>query len=80
MIRYHCKHCETEIGSLPFESAESVVSLIQRLENDSHQYDDKEQFLIIGEGGEMTVRCICEQCEKSLQQFPTYYALKKWLQ
>lgn len=75
-IRYHCRHCETEIGSLPFESAGTVLSLIEKL-------DDKkngEQFLTFGEDGEWAIRCICEQCEQSLQQFPDYYTLKKWLQ
>ena len=78
VIRYHCRHCETEIGSLPFESAEVVVKLIRKLENDTSQED--EEFLVMGEGGEMKVRCICEQCEESLQRFPNYYTLKKWLQ
>lgn len=78
MIRYHCRHCETEIGSIPFESVDAVVDLVKQLESEPSKDDG--QFLVVGEGGEMTVRCICEQCEKSLQQFPTYYTLKKWLQ
>lgn len=74
MIHYHCRHCETEVGSLPFESAQEVLTLINKLG------DEDEQFLTYKDDGTITVRCICEQCEQSLQQFPNYYTLKKWLQ
>lgn len=75
-IRYHCRHCENEIGSLPFESAQAVLSLIEMLDEEKNG----EQFLTLGKDGNLAVRCICEQCEQSLQQFPDYYTLKKWLQ
>lgn len=72
-IRYSCRHCNTEVGSIPFASAEEVV---QQLKN----REDSEHFLEYDKDGSMTVRCICEECEKSLKTFPDYYALKKWLQ
>ena len=75
-IRYHCRHCETEIGSLPFESAQAVLNLVGKLD----ETEKGEQFLKFEDDGELTVRCICEQCEQSLQQFPDYHTLKKWLQ
>lgn len=75
-IRYHCRHCETEIGSLPFESAEVVLNLLEKLNDDK----GSEQFLTREKDGEFIVRCICEQCEQSLQKFPNYYSLKKWIQ
>ena len=31
-IRYKCRHCDTEIGSLPFESAKETVVLLQKMD------------------------------------------------
>ncbi|KAA0941013.1 anti-sigma-F factor Fin family protein [Sporosarcina sp. ANT_H38] len=74
-IRYTCRHCETEIGTLPFESAKETVLLLHQM-NEA----EAEHFLAYEKDGALTVRCICEQCEQSLQRFPDYYALNKWLQ
>ena len=74
-IRYHCRHCETEIGSLPFESAqETFVCWISWIE------EEEERFLTVGKDGDLTVRCICEECEHTLQSFPDYYTFTKWIQ
>jgi hypothetical protein len=74
-IRYTCRHCETEIGTLPFESAQETILLLQKMDE-----GEAEQFLTYEKDGKLTVRCICEQCEQSLRSFPDYYTLKKWLQ
>ncbi|KXH86823.1 anti-sigma-F factor Fin [Sporosarcina sp. HYO08] len=74
-IRYTCRHCDTEIGSLPFESAKELIVEIQQLDEGKG-----ERFLTFENDGEVTVRCICEQCEQSLRTFPDYYTLAKWLQ
>lgn len=74
-IRYHCRHCNTEIGSLPFESARDTLRLLETLDK-----EEEERFLTVEKNGALTVRCICEQCEQSLQSFPDYYTLTKWLQ
>ncbi len=76
MVHYHCRHCETEVGSLPFESAKEALALIEKLDENV----SGEEFLTYQKDGTVIVRCICEQCEKALQQFPDYYTLKKWLQ
>lgn len=75
MIHYHCRHCETEVGSLPFESARDALADIKRMDA-----EEDERFLTYKSDGSLTVRCICEECEQTLQQFPNYYTLKKWLQ
>jgi hypothetical protein len=74
-IRYHCRHCETEIGSLPFESARETLRLLEELDR-----KEKERFLTVGKDGDLTVRCICEECEHTLQSFPDYYTFTKWIQ
>lgn len=74
-VRYACRHCEVEIGSLPFESAKETVELLRKLDE-----AEEERYLTFGEDGDVTVRCICEQCEQSLQKFPNYYTFNKWLQ
>lgn len=75
-IRYSCRHCNTEVGSIPFGSAGEIIQQLQETEKE----DKHEHFLEYNEDGSLTVRCICEQCEQSLTMFPDYYALKKWLQ
>ncbi len=74
-IRYKCRHCETEIGSLPFESAKETILLLQKVDE-----MEEERFLQYDQDGSVMVRCICEQCEQSLQSYPDYYTLNKWLQ
>jgi len=75
-VRYQCRHCEVEVGSLPFESAKETLGLLQKLDKEGK--DD--QYLALGKDGAVTVRCICEHCEQALQSFPDYYTFKKWLQ
>ena len=74
-IRYTCRHCATEIGTLPFESVKDTILQLQKADE-----GQEEQFLTYEKDGDLTVRCICEQCEQSLQRFPDYYTLNKWLQ
>ncbi|MCG7346218.1 anti-sigma-F factor Fin family protein [Sporosarcina sp. ACRSL] len=74
-IRYSCRHCNTEVGSIPFSSAEEIIRELEKAEQ-----GQDEQFLEYDKNGSVTVRCICEQCEQSLRQNPDYYALRKWLQ
>ncbi|MGN7478897.1 anti-sigma-F factor Fin [Solibacillus silvestris] len=73
-VRYRCRHCEVEIGTLPFNAEETVQKL--------HLFEigEIDDFIKKDERGETTVYSICEHCEESLRQFPDYYALKKWLQ
>lgn len=74
-IRYTCRHCHTEMGSIPFESAKELIERLHEMEA-----REGEQFVIQEDSGNWNVRCICEQCEASLRQFPDYYLLTKWLQ
>ena len=74
-IRYHCRHCESEIGSLPFESAQETLRLLEKLDQ-----EEEERFLTVGKDGALTVRCICEECEHTLQNNPDYYSYTKWIQ
>lgn len=73
-VRYRCRHCETEIGTLPFDADETIRKLHQFEVGEVDDYVEKD------ERGHTTVHCICEHCEDSLRQFPDYLALKKWLQ
>ena len=73
-VRYLCRHCKVEIGTLPFEAEETIKKL--------HLFEigEIDDYLEKNERGETTIHSICEHCEDSLRQFPDYYALKKWLQ
>ena len=74
-IRYKCRHCETEIGQLPFDSIDDQFLLKNELTS-----EEQDSYIEHGAEGNYTVNCICEDCQKSLQKFPNYYALKKWIQ
>ncbi len=73
-IRYRCRHCETEMGTLPFDGEETVRKL--------HQFEigEVDDYIEKTKEGDTIVHSICEHCEDSLRQFPNYYALKQWLQ
>lgn len=73
-VRYRCRHCNTELGTLPFEANETIRNL------QLFEVGEIDEFIEEDEQGVTTVHCICEHCEESLRQFPDYYALKKWLQ
>lgn len=73
-LRYKCRHCETELGQIPYETAEALKKL-QLME--IGEIDD---YIELDSKGDATVQCICEQCEDSLKQFPHYHFLKKWIQ
>ena len=73
-IRYICSHCEKEIGVLPIDSPETMRKL------NLYEIGEIGDYMEYDANGVTTVRCICEQCEDSLRQFPHYYSLKKWLQ
>jgi len=74
-IRYKCRHCETEIGQLPFDRIDD-----QFLHKHELTQEDQHIYIKNGAEGDYTVQCICEECQDSLQKFPNYYALKKWIQ
>lgn len=71
MVMYRCRHCRTEIGSLPFSSVQETIAELLKADDRS---------LTVTERGDIEVRCICEQCEASLDRFPHYYTVEKWLQ
>ena len=76
MITYRCSHCYTEIGAIPFASIEKTVRELQK-QDDIVQ---KKRFVHTTTQGELEVHCICETCEHTLQTFPDYYTVEKWLQ
>ena len=72
--RYRCRHCEVEIGTLPFDADDTIRKLHIFELGEADDYVEKDQH------GQTTVHCICEQCEDSLKQYPDYHALNKWIQ
>lgn len=73
-IRFRCRHCETEIGTLASSTSETIRKL--------HQFEigEVDDYIEMNRDGDTIVHCICEHCEESLRQFPDYHALNKWLQ
>ena len=73
-LRYKCRHCETELGEIPFDTKETMKKL------QLTEVGEIDDYIELDAKGDATVHCICEQCEDSLRQFPHYHSLKKWLQ
>lgn len=71
MVTYRCRHCSTEIGMIPFASVKETIAELERTDR---------RFLHETDEGAIEVRCICDRCEQSLQGFPEYYTVEKWLQ
>ena len=57
-IRYRCRHCNTEIGVLPFDADEPET--IRKL----HLFEigEIDDYIEKNERGETTVHSICEHC------------------
>lgn len=75
MISYRCKHCQTEIGSIPFASVEETIRDLLKADE-----TNEERFVEVSHHGGLEVRCICEQCERAMHASPDYYTVEKWLQ
>ena len=73
-VRYRCRHCETEIGTLPISNEEAIQKLHALEIGEIDDYVEKNNK------GDTVVLSICEHCEESLKKYPDYFALKKWLQ
>ena len=73
-LRYKCRHCETELGQIPYDT----VDTMNRLQ--LTEVGEIDEFIELDAKGDATVQCICEHCEDSLRQFPHYHSLKKWIQ
>lgn len=73
-IRFRCRHCETEIGTVHASTNETIRRLQQ------FEIGAVDDYVEVKKNGDTIVHCICEQCEDSLRQFPDYHALNKWLQ
>lgn len=74
-IHYRCRHCEMEIGEIPLDSVDDVMSRLQL-----HTNEDTGNYMSVDQDGSTTISCICEECQRSLSRNPEYYALQKWLQ
>lgn len=75
MVSYRCKHCRLEIGEIPFSSIEETIRELQLADKTG-----SERFINVTDRGTLEVHCICEQCERSMNTYPDYYTIEKWLQ
>lgn len=74
-IVYKCKHCKHIIGQL-----EQQIVSTSMLGWDRLSTQDKAKMIQYKENGDVHVQTICENCEDSLGQHPTYYELDYFLQ
>jgi len=74
-IVYKCKHCKHTIGKI-----EQQIVSTSMLGWDRLSIQEKEKMIQYKENGDVHVQAICENCEDSLGQHPTYYELEYFLQ
>lgn len=74
-IVYKCRHCGHMIGQL-----EQQIVSTSMLGWDKLSHRDKEKMIQYKENGDVHVQSICENCEDSLGQHPSYYELEYFLQ
>lgn len=68
-FHYYCRHCSTKIGTLDADA-------IHISQLGFHMLTDKERQEMIhyDSSGDIIVKCICEDCQESLEKNPNYYA------
>ncbi|WP_432353758.1 anti-sigma-F factor Fin [Sporosarcina sp. A2] len=64
-----------EVGSIPFASVKETIRDLQKADE-----KNTERFIEVTDRGKLEVRCICEQCERTMHASPNYYTVEKWLQ
>ncbi|QPC47980.1 anti-sigma-F factor Fin [Mangrovibacillus cuniculi] len=74
MIHYVCRHCHVHMGTLE-EKVDSV-----KLGWNTLSIDEREELLEYKENGDIFVKAICEDCEKSLQLSPDLHTVTNMIQ
>jgi hypothetical protein len=68
-IHYYCRHCKTKIGTLDADKADA-----KRLGFHLLTEEERMEMIRYDPSGNVIVRCICEDCQESLQRNPNFYA------
>jgi len=73
-IVYKCKHCHQIIGTLDAKVVDTAT-----LGWDQLTAEEQQTMIVYEENGQITVRTICENCERTLTQHPEYHALDHFI-
>lgn len=74
-IIYTCRHCQQTIGTL-----EQQVVSYKELGFDQLPIEDQKKMITYLENGDIQIKSICEACESSLRNHPTYHELDYFIQ
>lgn len=69
-IVYTCKHCHKIIGELDAKVVDTTT-----LGWDQLTAEEQQAMIHYEDNGQITVRIICENCERTLLEHPEYHAL-----
>ncbi|WP_280772193.1 anti-sigma-F factor Fin family protein [Salipaludibacillus daqingensis] len=72
-IHYYCRHCHQKIGSIP-----STIDSRQ-LGIDQLNEQEKQEMIEYDTKGHVHIRTICEDCEQTLKQYPTYHEQESFI-
>ena len=70
LIHYRCKHCQTNIANLKHDRLN-----LEQLGFNQLTEDQKDKMIKYHHNGEVDVFVICESCESTLYQHPSYREL-----
>lgn len=67
-IKYHCRHCGVQIGTIDNISIQS-----ERLGIDKLTDEERIDMVSYDSSGDVNIKSICEDCQESLLRNPEYY-------
>lgn len=72
-IHYYCRHCMQNVGRIDSSVDGGRLGLEQLSE------EDKQDMVSQDDRGHVHIKTICEECERTLQDFPAYHEQESFL-
>ncbi|WP_416148120.1 anti-sigma-F factor Fin [Salipaludibacillus sp. HK11] len=72
-VHYYCRHCQQKVGSIEANVDTRQLGLEQLNEQ------DKQEMIEYDKEGHVHIRTICEDCEQTLKDHPTYHEQESFL-
>ncbi|MBB6455247.1 hypothetical protein HNQ94_003744 [Salirhabdus euzebyi] len=74
-IKYSCRHCGNKIGQIEHKEIEEEKLGLNELSN-----EERYEMINYQNNGDVEVKTICEHCEETLNQNPSYHELDTFIQ
>ena len=67
-IHYHCRHCDSNLGSIQQTSIHSEALGLHRLTD-----QERQDMVTYDNSGEIHIKAICEDCQEALEKNPDFH-------